>query len=177
MNKIQKLVDMSYMYEARTNPKKYMKTKVYKELKKELKRIFDNALKGIKPIKEPKNLFENLKSIFNYKKINLKNYLKQVDNRMFQLKKKLEKEKINFSLEFNMTYRESWVNFQIDMEDIETTDPWASDLYVDDFFEKVISKDIYLKLNIYPFMLDLCKTTIDENMEDELKAYSLNWDT
>ena len=78
--------------------------------------------------------------------------------------------------EFNMKYREFWVDFQIDMEDIETPDPWTSELCVDDFFDKVLFKNIYQKLNIYPFMIDLCKNIIDENM-DNLKAYNLNWDT
>lgn len=175
MNKIQKLVDVSYMRGLRTNLKGYKRSKLHKEVKRELKRIFDNALKGIKPIKEPKNLFENLKSISNYKKINFKNYLKQVDNRMFQLKKNLEKEKINISFEFNVTFKEFWIDFQINMEDIEAPDPWTCDLAVYDFFDKVLFKNIYQKLNIYPFMIELCKNIIVEN--DDLKVYTLNWDT
>ena len=159
------------------NIPKFERTGTFHQLKVQIKNIFADALTGIKPI----NIDDiwQLQTWSGYNSFNYKKYFKQADTRFFQLKKRLARQHINLVLEYNMTFNQMWLDFTIDFNKKDEEDDalifWAADLKLDNFFHKEILDMIFVSLNVYPFMMQLCIPQLSD--KDEMKAWTVNWDT
>jgi hypothetical protein len=158
---------------------KFERTGTFHQLKIQIKNIFEDALTGIKPVSPYNNVIKQLENWSGYNSFNYKRYFKEADTRFFQLKKRLARQHINLILEYNMNFNQMWLDFTIDLNKKDEEDDalifWAADLKLDNFFHKEILDMIFMKLNVYPFMMQLCIPQLSDG--DEMKAWSANWDT
>ena len=166
---------------------KFERTGTYHQLKDQIKNIFVDALKGIKPLNvyvaDVYEITENSAPWTCYNNFNYRRYFKAADNKFYLLKKRLAKQHINLLLEYNMAFHQMWMDFQIDLNNNGKEEDclifWSSDLRLDNFFHKEILDEIFVRLNIYPFMMELCIPQIanESEKEIEMKAWNINWDT
>lgn len=186
MNKISKIKELVQDIVSKDLLKKdptiFKRRKVYTELKVEFVKIFDDALKDIKPVTNGKmlcELFNKAAPWISYSKFNWEKYLRLADNKFYQLKKEVRKNNIDLHLEYNMTYNQMWIACSIDINDGENSDDdlvlFDSELYLDTIFYNEILDKIFNKLEIYPIVLEKCFPQMSEDFE--LKGWSRNWDT
>lgn len=173
MNNLEELIKDIEKSNLLSTPKKYIKSVQFYKIQMEAVNIFKKALANIKPMEsniEIHRLIDAEKPWISYRKFNYKKYIREVDNKFNQLKKKLYKENVSLILEYNPTYHELWsalLSFQIINID--------ADLYLDTIFYNEIQDMIYRKFNAHPIIVQECLHQVGESVK--LKAISVNSNT
>ena len=173
MNKLIQIVDTIEAIGILKDPKKFRRHYLKRHLEWELQEVFKRSLEKIKPIKDSIRIFQLTKfenAWTDCYKFNYQKYIKEVDVKFDQLKRKLLKENVSMWLSYNMSFNEFWTSIYIKYNEGEI-----------DLGEYGINDDKFMNMifkafKVSPFMIQLGMPRMT-NKQEQLKALEINWDT